>query len=97
MFGPPFGSRAAHIVQLGAVGVGEGLHQVFADFHHPLHHRLPVLVLLLLQLDHWSAAPARGFMRRTAGVRYVTGPGGLLFAVAVAKSAANLPEKRREQ
>src|SRR5665213_387096 len=42
MFGPPFRPGSAHIVQLGAVGVGQGQHQAFADLHDPVHgsHRV---------------------------------------------------------
>jgi len=67
MFGPPLGAGAAHIVQFRAVGVGEGLHQVFADSYDPVHDGLRVL--LLLQLAHWSAGRARRFMPRLRGVR----------------------------
>src|SRR6266700_3392001 len=92
MFGPPLGTGTAHIVQFRAVGVGEGLHQVFADLHNPVHDGPPGLVVVA------STCPlvgCRSAQVHAAAAGCALGHYGLPSAASVAKSAANLPQKAK--
>src|SRR5882757_10218892 len=92
IFGPPLGAGTAHIVQFGAVRVGEGLHQVFADLHNPVHDGPPGLVVVAstCPLVGWPSAQVHA-----AAAGCALGHCGLPSAAPVAKSAANLPQKAK--
>jgi hypothetical protein len=84
-------------VEFGPVGIGEGRHQVFADFDDPVHDGLQGAVVVASTYPWVSRVDAEVHSVRAAVVRYVTRRiGGLLSTGSVVKSAANFPESVNE-